>query len=109
MVQMEGGMVAPEKSRGRLGWIKTLRIWVLVHSEHGDGVAVGVHTSSGWVGSHLASSVHPAGIMNWQHHPLPAVEWVTRVHTRWSRISFLLLCEKKMKRLAAHNEEVFYI
>lgn len=80
MVQMEGGVVAPEKGRCRLGWVETLRIWVLVHSEHCDGVAVGIHAGSGWVGSHLASPVHPARIMNWQHHPLPAMDWVARIH-----------------------------
>ena len=68
---------------------------MLVHSEHGDGVAVGVHAGSGRVGRHLAGTVHPAGIMDWEHHPLPAVDWVTRVHARWSWISLLLLCVKR--------------
>lgn len=64
---------------------------MLVHSEYSDGVAMGVHAGSGWVGCHLASTVHPARIMDWQHHTLPAMDWVTRVHACWSWISLLLL------------------
>lgn len=68
---------------------------MLVHSEHGDGVAVWVHAGSRWVGCHLASPVHPARIMDWQHHPLTAMDWVTGIQACWSWVSLLLLCEKK--------------
>lgn len=63
---------------------------MLVHSENGDGVTMGVHAGSCWVGCHLAGSVNPAGVMDWQHHPLPAVDWVSGVHACWSWISLLL-------------------
>lgn len=68
---------------------------MLVHSKHSDGVAIGVHAGSGWVGRHLASPVHPARIMDWQHNPLAAVDGVARIHARWSRISFFLFYKKK--------------
>lgn len=64
---------------------------MLVHGQHGDGVSVGVHAGSGWVGGHLAGAVHPAGVVDRQHHPLPAVHWIAGVHAGWSWIPLLLL------------------
>lgn len=97
MLQMKSGVVAPEKGGCRLGWVQTLGIWVLVHSEHRDGVAVRVHAGSGWISRHLTSSVHPSRVMDRQHHPLPAVDRVVRVHAGLSWIPLLLLCELKKR------------
>lgn len=91
----ESGVVAPEKGRRRLGWVQTLGIWVLVHSEHRDWVAMRVHAGSSWVSCHLTSTVHPSRVMNWQDHSLPAMDWIAGVHACWSWISLLLLCDDK--------------
>lgn len=88
---MKWGVVAPQKGGCGLGREQSLRIWVLVNSQYSDGVAMGVHAGSGGIGSHLTGSVHPAGVMDWQHHPL-SVDWVTRVHAHSAWISLFLFC-----------------
>lgn len=81
VVQLQGwvGVVAPEEGPGvgRLGREQALGVWVVVHSEHCDGVTMGVHGGAGGVGSHLPRTVHPARVVDRQDYPLlPAVDWV---------------------------------